>query len=88
MDDIFETKGKHIAPFLLTQTSVKFEGTRIFNGVVYFKFSPKDKCLDLVNRFMSKTADLVQPKELLDAVETFRDRVFEMKEKNYGDAKS
>lgn len=82
-DKLFETKDKHITPFLLTQNSVKFEGTRISDLIVYFKFSPINKCQELVNRFVSKTADPVQPKDLLDAVETYRDRIFEMKDKNY-----
>lgn len=85
-DNIFETKDKHLTPFLLTQNSIRFEELRVAGGIVYFQFSPKERCQKLVNDFMSRQAPLVQPKDLLDAVETFRDRIFEMKEKkNYGD---
>ncbi len=83
--DIYESKDKQVCPFLLIQPEIKYFGTRISNSVVYFQFSPEDKCRQLVNLFVSKNAPLVQAKDLLDAVETFRDIVFEMKEKmNYG----
>lgn len=81
----YETKDKQVAPYLLILPEINFIGTRKEGQIIYFIFSPQDKCIDLVNRFSSKSAPLVQPKDLLDAVETFRDRVFEMKDKNdYG----
>ena len=86
MQDIFETKDKQITPFLLTQQEVKFLGTKLVGSIVYFQFVPQDRCQQLVNDFSSRRAPLVQPKDLLDAVETFRDRIFEMKDKrNYGE---
>lgn len=90
MNDIFETKDKQIVPFLLIQPEVKFLGTKLVGSIVYFQFSPLGKCQQLVNDFASRRAPLVQPKDLLDAVETFRDRIFEMKEKrrNYGENQS
>jgi len=84
IQDIYESKDKQIVPFLLTQLEVEFLGTKLEGSIVYFRFSPKKKCELLVNAYSSKRAPLVQPKDLLDAVETFRDRVFEMKEKRYG----
>lgn len=86
--EIYESKDKHIVPFLLVQDEISFEGLRFSGMIVYFKFSPLNKCLTLINQFMSRKATPVQPKDLLDAVETFRDRIFEMKEKRYGDAKT
>lgn len=82
MNNIYKTKDKQIAPFLLTQSEVSFLGTYEEGHTLYFQFSPEDKCTKLVNAFISKTAPLVQPKDLLDAIETYRDRVFEMKDKN------
>lgn len=84
--DIFETKDKQIVPFLLTQKEVSFVGTKTVGDTLYFQFSPLEKCLQLTNDFATKKAPLVQPKDLLEAVETFRDMIFEMKEKrrNYG----
>ncbi len=79
--DVYESKDKQICPFLLTQPQVRFLGTRISGSIIYFQFSPLETCQGLVNAFMSRQAPLVDPKTLLDAVETFRDRVFEMKDK-------
>ncbi len=87
MENVYESKDKQIVPFLLTQNDISFLGTRVDYPVVYFQFSPSDRCVELVTLFTNKRAPLVQPKELLDAVETFRDRVFEMKDKKYGENK-
>lgn len=89
MNGIYESKDKQIVPFLLIQSGIQFLGTRISNSVVYFQFSPTERCQQIVNQFISHSAPPVQAKDLLDAVETFRDRVFEMKDKrrNYGEDK-
>lgn len=87
MENVYESRDKQIVPFLFTQGGISFLGTRIDYPVVYFQFSPYKRCVELVNLFTSNKAPLVQPKELLDAVETFRDRVFEMKDKKYGENK-
>jgi len=86
MVGVYETKDKQISPFLLTQPEIKFLGTKASGSILFFQFSPLEKCQELVNLFMSRQAPPVDPKILLDAVETFRDRIFEMKEKrrNYG----
>lgn len=86
--NIYECRDKQICPFLLIQPEIKFLGTRVDGSVIYFRFSPLEKCQELVNAFMSRQAPPVDPKTLLDAVETFRDRVFEMRDKrrNYGEA--
>lgn len=81
MKTLYESKDKQLVPFLLILPEVNFVGTRKEGSIVYFQFSPLNKCQELVNLFSSRKAPLVQPKDLLDAVETFRDRVFEMKEK-------
>lgn len=83
-NNIFESRDKQICPFLLIQPDIVFVGTRQADSIVYFQFSPFSDCQKLVNDFMCKKAPLVQPKDLLDAVETFRDRIFEMKDKKYG----
>lgn len=77
----FESKDKQIVPFLLTQRNIKFLGTRSDGPVLFFRFAPFENCRKLANDFISRKAPLVQPKDLLDALEAFRDRVFEMKEK-------
>jgi hypothetical protein len=79
--DIFETKDKQLVPFLLTQQEVNFIGTKLVGSTLYFQFSPLEKCQKLINDFATRKAPLVQPKDILEAVETFRDMVFEMKDK-------
>jgi len=80
-EDVYESKDKRIVPFLLTQKDLDFVGTETRYDILFFKFSPFEKCLRLVNEYMARKAPLVQPKDLLDAVDTYRDRVFEMKDK-------
>lgn len=80
--DIYETKDKQVVPFLLTQKDVTFLGTNPVGNTLYFQFLPFDKCQLLVAAFATRKAPLVQPKDILEAVETYRDMVFEMKEKN------
>ena len=85
LDKIFESKDKQIVPFLFTQTDVEFVGTRTENNSIYFQFYPYERCLHRVHLFVSRKAPLVQPKDILEAVETYRDMVFQMKEKiKYG----
>jgi len=79
---IYESRDKQVCPFLLIQDEIKFLGTRNDGTTVYFQFSPFDKCTELINQFSSRKAPLVQAKDLLDAIETYRDRVFEMKDKD------
>jgi len=81
-NDIFLTKDKQIAPYLLTQEQIQFVGTKIVGSSIYFQFSPFDACQLLVNKFLTRKAEPVDPKTLLEMVEVYRDRVFEMKEKN------
>ena len=88
MEGVYESKDKQIVPFLLTQPEIKLSGIKSNGSTLYFQFFPLKRCQQLVNDFMSRKAPLVQPKDLLDAVETFRDRVFEMKDKrrHYGES--
>ena len=81
MEGVYESKDKQIVPFLLIQPKIKFLGIKQEGFIVYFRFAPLKKCQQLVNDFMSRQAPLVQAKDLLDSVETFRDRIFEMKDK-------
>ena len=83
MDDVYESRDKQIVPFLLTQQDTQFIGTRRVDSVMYFQFTPLARCKTLVNLFVMKKAPLVQAKDLLDALESFRDMVFEMKDKTY-----
>lgn len=81
MDNLFETKDKQLTPFLLTRPELQYHGTRLIGSSIYFLFSPPEVAQQLANDFVARKADPVQPKDLLDAVETYRDIVFGMKEK-------
>lgn len=79
MDDVYESKDKQICPYLLIQSDVKFLGTRVTDGIVYFQFVPQNRCLELINAFYTRKAPPCQPKDLLDAFESFKQLVFEAK---------
>ena len=86
MNEYFETKDKQITPYLLTRRDIAFHGTIMHGPIIFFRFTPYEVASAAVNQFVSRQADPVEPKTLLDAVESYRDIVFQMKEKrnNYG----
>ena len=79
MKVLYESRDKMICPFLLIHQEVNFFGTKLVGSIVYFQFSPLNTCEKLVNEFVSGKASPVPPKKLLDAVETYRDLVFQTK---------
>jgi len=81
MQEDFETRDEQVVPFLFMQRGIRFLGTRVVGGFIYFRFFPYSKCISLVNDFVMRKSPLVQPKDLLEAVETHGDIVSEMKEK-------
>ena len=82
MNDYFITKDKQITPYLLTKQEITFQGIKKIGFSIYFFFSPKDQAQLLANQFVTHRAGPVDPKTLLEAVETYRDFIFEMKDKN------
>lgn len=84
MNDYFETKDKQIAPYLLTRLDLQFHGTVVYGTNIFFRFTPYEEANDIANQFISRQAEPVQPKTLLDAVESYRDIIFEMKDKRRG----
>lgn len=81
--EIYESKDKHISPFLLIQSEVDFLGTRVEGGIVYFQFSPSELCERLENSYLCGKAVKVQAKDLLDAVETYKNIVFQRKSEKW-----
>lgn len=79
MDNVYESKDKQVCPFLLVQPGIKFLGTRKSGEIIFFQFSPASECLELANAFFARKAPLCQPKDLLDAFESFKRLVFETK---------
>lgn len=81
MNNFYETKDKKIAPYLLTCSDILFQGTRFVGDSIYFLFSPNNIAQERANKFITHQTEPVDPKMLLEAVETYRDIVFEMKDK-------
>ncbi|MFH1244450.1 MAG: hypothetical protein V1487_02690 [bacterium] len=81
--EIYESKDKNTVPFLLIQAEAEFLGTRVECGVVYFQFLPKELCERLVNAYLSGKAKEVQAKDLLNAVETYKNIVFQKRGEGY-----
>lgn len=69
-------KDKALVPFLMTCTGVDYLGIERRGDVVFFKFSPNDLVNKEIDRFYKRTADSVQPKDLLDAVQRFKTEIF------------
>ncbi|MCL4390398.1 MAG: hypothetical protein M1484_03040 [Patescibacteria group bacterium] len=72
MKNFYESKDWQICPFLLVQANITFLGTRVSEGVVFFQFSPQNRCVELVNDFLTRKAPLCQPIDLLNAVENYK----------------
>lgn len=77
--NFYESKDKQVVPFLFLQKEVAYKGSFVRNNEIIFLFSPLDRSNDLVNLFLTRKAPLVQPKDLLDATETYKNIVFEFK---------
>ncbi len=86
MNEYFETKDKQITPYLLTRQDIEFHGIVMHGPMIFFRFTPHEVASAAANQFISRQANPVEPKTLLDAVESYRDIVFQMKEKrnSYG----
>ena len=71
---------KFNAPFLLAASFrglVKFLGSHIDKGVLYWHFYPEDKIKCLLEQFRSKTEPSIPAKDLFEAIETFWKQVAE-----------
>lgn len=81
-EEVYSTRDRQVVPFLFTQKEVNLVGTYLIGSTVYFQFEPGVIAQKLANQFIQRKAPLIQPKDLLDAVETFKNKVFELKEMN------
>lgn len=73
--DVHFERDKHLIPYLLSLRDISFLGTEITSSFVYFKFAPADKVDLAINSYYARQAPLVQPKDLLDNVERFRNEL-------------
>lgn len=79
MNDVYESKDRQIVAFLFIQKDVLYKGSFVRNGEIIFLFSPFNKSFELVNLFLTRKAPLAQPKDLLDATETYKNIIFQYK---------
>lgn len=73
---------KFNAPFLLAASFkglIKFLGSHIDNGILYWHFYPEDKVKFLLEQFRAKTEPTIPSKDLFEAIETFWKQVAEMR---------
>lgn len=74
--NIHSESNKFLVPFLLLCDGVEFIGTEVAaDSTVYFKFSPASKVLEAINNYYQRNAQPIQPKDLIDAIEHYRDLV-------------
>lgn len=83
---------KRYSPFLLASSFcgfINFVGSYLDRGVIYWKFSPKDKALALLDQFNTKTEPKIPAKDLFDAIDTFWKQVAEARNgrMQYGEKK-
>jgi len=82
-DSVHYEKDKSLVPFLMVCEGIDFLGVEARGEIVFFKFSPNSLVNKAIEQFYRRIAPLVQPKDLLDAVERFKKEVYRTKE-NYG----
>ena len=78
LEEIFITNDKKYAPFLLAASFnrlIKFQGSRFENGVVFWKFAPRDKAVKLIQRFNTKIGPHLPAKDIFEATSTFWEQV-------------
>lgn len=82
IDEIYIEKDKHNSPFLLAASFiglVTFVGTSIENGIVYWQFAPREKAIQLLDQFYTRTEPHIPARNLFEAIETFWKKVSEAK---------
>lgn len=70
------------SPFLLACSFsglIDFEGSYSNEGVIFWKFSPREKARSLLNKFYTKTEPHIPAKDLFEAIEVFWRQVGELK---------
>lgn len=76
-------KDKILCPLLLAASFngfVKFEGSHIQDGVLYWYFSTKDKSKKFIDKFATKTEQHIPAKDLFEAIGTFWKQINQLKE--------
>lgn len=74
MNDVHIENDKTNAPYLLALSFcglIEFLGSYSEKGIVYWKFSPKRKAIELIDNFHTKTEPHIPSRDLFEAIETF-----------------
>ncbi len=73
-EDVHLERDKQLAPYLLAASFsgfIEFNGSYSKNGILYWRFSPKNNAELLVEQFHTRTAPSIQAKDFFDAIDTF-----------------
>ncbi len=84
MDNELIENDRFNAPFLLAASFsglVKFVGSETKDGVLYWRFSPKETAQKLIEQFNTKTESRTPAKDLLEATALWWQQVSELKTK-------
>lgn len=60
---------------------LKFEGSVLDKQVLYFRFTPKEKALELIDQLQTKTEPHIPAKDLFEAISTFWRKIAECRNK-------
>ena len=82
LENIHIENDKLIAPFLLAASfngHLKFIGSFISKGVLYWQFSPKKEAQELANAYYTKREPHIPARDLFEATTTFWKQISEMR---------
>lgn len=83
MENSYIENDKINAPFLLSASFnglIKFAGSYVQNGVLYWYFTPKDKAQLLIKQLQTKTEPHIPARDLFGAIDTFWKQVNEARD--------
>jgi hypothetical protein len=78
LNDIYFENDKTNAPLLLAASFnglVTFLGSFAQNKIIYWKFTPTKKALELIEQYKTKTEPRIPAQDLFDAIEYFWQKV-------------
>ncbi len=73
-EDVLNEKDKTNAPYLLAASFnglIHFLGSEWRNGILFLKFSPKEKAEELIQNFQTKSDPRLPAKDIFDAITAF-----------------
>lgn len=80
--EIHTENDKIYCPFLLAcsfKGLLKYEGSFLQSDIVFLRFSPKDKALELIDQLETKTEPHFPVKDIFEAIEVFWKQVAKSK---------